>query len=324
MRTSRLLIPTLLSLLTTTPAAAQSPPPQPPPPPAPPAAAKLTFSLHGTFGPGRHPSVLRGNRVRIKGRLQPPAAGQHVIVRVYRKRRKLLAREVAVRPDGTFTARVRAFGRVPLTVRAVHRRSPELDTARARSRHVHVVRPQAALGARGALVRALQRGLARLHYAVPRNGVYDAATARAVMAYRKVNFLARTYAADERVVRRVLAGRGGWRVRHPRLGRHVEADLSQQVLSLVVGDRVVRTYTTSSGKPSTPTIVGRFRVYSKTPGTNMLGMVHASYFRGGYAIHGYVSVPPYAASHGCLRVPVPNAWSIYRWLQLGNAVVVER
>jgi lipoprotein-anchoring transpeptidase ErfK/SrfK len=51
-------------------------------------------------------------------------------------------------------------------------------------------------------------------------------------------------------------------------------------------------------------------------------MVHSSYFIGGYAIHGYVSVPAYAASHGCLRVPIPSAWSIYTWVRMGDIVDV--
>ena len=50
---------------------------------------------------------------------------------------------------------------------------------------------------------------------------------------------------------------------------------------------------------------------------------HSSYFIRGYAIHGYASVPPYNASHGCLRVPVPNARSIYDWLRIGDVVWVE-
>jgi lipoprotein-anchoring transpeptidase ErfK/SrfK len=29
------------------------------------------------------------------------------------------------------------------------------------------------------------------------------------------------------------------------------------------------------------------------------------YFNGGIAVHGYLSVPPYPASHGCVRVSVP-------------------
>ena len=46
-------------------------------------------------------------------------------------------------------------------------------------------------------------------------------------------------------------------------------------------------YTMSSGKPSTPTVIGRFTVYNKEPGTNSEGMVDSSYFIRGYAIHGY-------------------------------------
>ena len=51
-------------------------------------------------------------------------------------------------------------------------------------------------------------------------------------------------------------------------------------------------------------------------------MVDSSYFIGGYAIHGYVSVPTFPASHGCVRVPIPNARSIYDWLRIGDRVDV--
>ena len=40
-------------------------------------------------------------------------------------------------------------------------------------------------------------------------------------------------------------------------------------------------------------------------------MVDSNYFIRGYAIHGYAEVPTYAASHGCLRVPIPDAPAIY-------------
>jgi lipoprotein-anchoring transpeptidase ErfK/SrfK len=51
-------------------------------------------------------------------------------------------------------------------------------------------------------------------------------------------------------------------------------------------------------------------------------MVDSNYFIRGYAIHGYPEVPTYAASHGCLRVPIPNAASIYSWVQYGTPVDV--
>ena len=87
---------------------------------------------------------------------------------------------------------------------------------------------------------------------------------------------------------------------------------------------MVRIYPTSSGAPATPTILGSFKVYRKTPGTNSLGMVDSSYFIRGYAIHGYASVPTGPASHGCLRVPIPDARPIYDWLRPGDGVIVYR
>ena len=84
-----------------------------------------------------------------------------------------------------------------------------------------------------------------------------------------------------------------------------------------------RIYPLSSGKPSTPTVRGRFRVYRKQPGTNSHGMVDSSYFFRGYAIHGYASVPNFPASHGCLRVPIRYARSIYDWVRIGDVVWVE-
>jgi lipoprotein-anchoring transpeptidase ErfK/SrfK len=76
----------------------------------------------------------------------------------------------------------------------------------------------------------------------------------------------------------------------------------------------------SSGKPSTPTILGRFNVYQKDPGTNAKGMFDSNYFTGGYAIHGYPEVPTYNASHGCIRVPNADAPFIFGWIRYGDEV----
>jgi lipoprotein-anchoring transpeptidase ErfK/SrfK len=78
----------------------------------------------------------------------------------------------------------------------------------------------------------------------------------------------------------------------------------------------------SSGKPSTPTIRGHFHFYRRTPGYNSLSMYYSVYFHGGYATHGYHSVPNYPASHGCLRSPIPVAHFIYNWINLGDSIYV--
>ena len=51
-------------------------------------------------------------------------------------------------------------------------------------------------------------------------------------------------------------------------------------------------------------------------------MFESNYFIRGYAIHGYAEVPTYAASHGCLRVPIPDAPAIYAWVRMGTPVDV--
>lgn len=260
----------------------------------------------------------------MRGTVRPFRPGQRVTVRVHRgkgkvARRSVEVRQVGTKDRGTFASTFRTGGTGRLVVRAVHAATPELATLRSGAVALRVV------GASGGpAVRLLQTGLDRLGYAVSRSGRFDAATGRAVMAYRKVNGLRRTSSPSKAILARVLRGRGAFRAKYPKAGRHLEADLSRQVLALLDGGRVVRTYSTSSGAPSTPTILGSFRIYRRDLGTNALGMVDATYFRGGYAIHGFKSVPAYNASHGCLRVPIPNARTIHDWLTMGTRVIVYR
>ena len=172
-------------------------------------------------------------------------------------------------------------------------------------------------------IRQAQVALKRQKYVLGVAGKVDGRTQRAFVAARKRLGLSRTAKWDRALATRVARGEAAWKVKYPNLGRHVEADISLQVLALIgAGGKVERIYPTSSGAPATPTIRGTYSVYRKDYGTNAKGMVHSAYFIRGYAIHGYKSVPTYNASHGCLRVPVPDAMSIFRWVQYGTKVAV--
>jgi hypothetical protein len=177
-------------------------------------------------------------------------------------------------------------------------------------------------GATGNAVRVMQRALRALGYVTGRRGVYDARTGRAILAFRKVSGLPRTTIADHTFFRRMAAGGGRFKVRYPNHGKHVEADLSLQVIALIRGAKIERIYPTSSGKPSTPTVLGHYRFYSKTPGFNSHEMYFSNYFIGGYAIHGYFDVPVYNASHGCLRIPNDDARAVYDWVRIGDRIDV--
>jgi lipoprotein-anchoring transpeptidase ErfK/SrfK len=305
--------------------AAPAPTTTPTPTPAP-VPAKGTLGLTLEKVNGRSASILAGDRFRIRGLVKPYVAGQSVVVRFYRGEKKLGSKKVAVKAGGggtgMFVLGYRAGKAGHITVRASHRATAALATLVAKGRGVDVLPLRASPGSKGLAVRALQAKLKSLGYVIGQKGVYDARTARAVLAFRKVTGMARTQIASEDVFRKLAKGAGHYPVRFPKQGKHVEADLSLQVMALIRGSKVERIYPISSGKPSTPTVLGTFKVYSKTPGTNAKGMVFTSYFHGGYGIHGYHDVPIFAASHGCLRTPVPDAVSIFNWISYGDTVDV--
>jgi lipoprotein-anchoring transpeptidase ErfK/SrfK len=307
-----------------TPTPTVTPTPTPTPTPAP-VAGKLKLKVEKTLrDSGRHIALTRSSW-RIRGEMRPYVPGQTVVIRFFRKGRRIHQQTESLRPIkggkvGLFKTPFRSKREGRITIGAVHFKTAQMLTVRAEKQRVFVVKPVA--GNSGAVVRLLQKGLSKLHYSTSRSGIYDDATARAVLAWRKVTGQARTFTASEGVVRGVLAGRGRFKVRFPKHGHHVEADLSRQVLALIDRGEVQRIYHISSGKASTPTVLGSFHVYRKSAGTNSHGMVHSSYFIGGYAMHGYASVPTFPASHGCLRVPIPSAWAIYTWVRMDDIVDV--
>jgi lipoprotein-anchoring transpeptidase ErfK/SrfK len=321
-----------LAVIAAMPAAALAAPsaPAPTPTPAPaPVAAPVAGAMRLTLQDvgGKPLFALVGSRVVVRGSVSPYVAGQKVEVGFYLNDRKLAASsaEVLAAKGSTGSFRVSFSSRFAglLQARAVHAASAQQTAFTASSPVVRLVHANLGPGVHDESVRVLQSELYALHYAVPLSGVFDEGTGQALIAYRKMVGLERVPYAGTQVFKRLQRGEGAFRVRYKQDGRHVEADLTKQVLAEIEPDgRVYRIYTTSSGKPSTPTVIGRFRVYEKTPGENSEGMVDSNYFIRGYAIHGYAEVPTYAASHGCLRVPIPDAPSIYAWVREGTPVDV--
>jgi lipoprotein-anchoring transpeptidase ErfK/SrfK len=170
------------------------------------------------------------------------------------------------------------------------------------------------LGDHGPAVLALQERLDALGYWLgPVDGTFGGLTRQAVYALQKATGLSR----DGRVgpaTRRALAA--GVRP-SPRstTGRVVEIDLERQLLLVVHDGRLLTALNTSTGSGGTywsegrlrlaVTPRGRFHVYTQVDGLRVspLGQLwRPKYFHGGIAVHGYDSVPPWPASHGCVRV----------------------
>lgn len=293
-------------------------------PTAQPVQTQMQVALERVGGPRR--TTLAGSKIRVSGTVGAYVVGERVTVRFYSDQKRLRAHSVALLPgpgsSGRFALSYRAERSGRLVVRAVHAPTATLGELRATPPSVDVLPRSVDGSSRRHTVRSLQRRLSGLGYVVGSPGVYDARTQRAVLAFRKVTGMRRTTSASVQVMRRIAKGAGAFRIRRSSHGRHIEADLTRQVIALISGGKVQRIYPISSGKSSTPTVLGSFRVYRKTPGVNALGMVDAAYFIRGYATHGYSSVPIYAASHGCLRVPVPDARSLFNWISIGTPVDV--
>jgi hypothetical protein len=311
----------VLACVAAAPAFAQTPPPTPPAP-APPAPGKATYKLHSGLATSKMRYFAPQQEVVVRGRVKTAVPGEVLTLYAIRgdKASKSVRRKVKAGGRFDFRFQLGGPGKVRLVIK--HRASALQAAFRTRDQVITVVDWQAGAGERGVKVLLLQRALAAQHYATPVTGYFDDATGRAVLAFRKTNDMSRDGFATHEVYAKLLRNRGAFKLRYPKAGKHVEFDWSRQVLVLAQNGRPYRTYHASSGKPSTPTVFGTFHFYLKTPGTNAKGMVDSSYFIGGYAIHGYAEVPAYAASHGCVRVPIPNALQIYNWIDIGDPIFV--
>ena len=233
----------------------------------------------------RLPAVVPvGGALILNPSLFPRRAGS-LRVRVLRD-----GRLVRSRPGPIPTAAPGAI-RVELTT------APRAGYARVRrTLTAQIVQPSLALGARGPIVLALERRLAALNYALRGvDGVYGQDTYEAVLAFQKVSGLPRTGGVEDWLWRRLAQAAEG-RVK-----------------------KVVHVSTGATGNMP----LGSWQVYRKVPGWDWV-LWYPLYFKGGFAIHGYPSVPAYPASHGCVRIPMWIAPTLFGTHGQGTTVVVHQ
>jgi lipoprotein-anchoring transpeptidase ErfK/SrfK len=271
--------------------------------------------------------ILPGRNLHITGAVRPYVPGQKVTFRAYLGK-KLVQKQtlnIKLSPNkryGRFTTILRApAGAGILHLSATHKRTKRLMGFQI-TRGVASLNPQAGFGDTGSFVQLIQAKLAALHFYIPQSGVYDGQTGLAIDAYHRLLGHGTSQSLDSSTVADLLSGTGAFKVRYPQDGRHAEGNLGLQLLALIDHGKVQAIYPISSGKPSTPTILGRFHVYMRTPGYLPDGMYYSNFFTGGYAIHGFDPAPDYPASHGCMRLPISDAISVWDWLAIGDGVDV--
>ena len=266
------------------------------------------------------------SEVPVVGSIMPFAPGQRVEVTFFLDGHKLLARKVAVHKgkggSGTFKASivVREAGKYAASAKHVATAALGGDSTVRKSWKVSF--PALRQGQCGDAVVGFKKAMRKMGYIANSGRCFGDKTARGVLAYRKVNGMSRSYRAGAGLVKRAFSGRGEYEVRHPGAGEHLEAPLSKQVLVFAKGDKPFAVYPISSGKSSTPTVTGHFTFIRQEPGYNSHGMYYSFYFYGGYAVHGYESVPDYPASHGCIRTFIADQPEIYDRINFGEDIFV--
>jgi hypothetical protein len=253
-------------------------------------------------------------KLDIQGQLTAPLPSDNVQLTVSASGRKLFTKKITPKADGSFEA--------PLKVTACCRYTIEVENAGNKAKAQFSVDVPKHLPRKGPVTALFNRSLQGMGFHTGTKGSkVTVGTRLAIKAFRKTNRMARSFSYKAGIFRELLQEKGAFEPRHDD-GRHVEVDISRQVMSLIQGDTPVHTFHVSTGASATPTIRGKFRFYMRQAGYNAKRMYFSVYFRGGYATHGYSSVPNYNASHGCVRNPIPFSRFIYNWVAIGMPIYV--
>ncbi|HET9198072.1 MAG TPA: L,D-transpeptidase [Solirubrobacterales bacterium] len=299
--------------------AAAAPKPKPAPAPVPEATVKVKV---GNLKKGRAEIM---QTVPVDGTLAPFVAGEKVKVTFYLDGKILFSRNLPVRKSGgkgVFETSITVRDDGKYAVAAKHVATPALGADSTVRKSWKVSFPALHQGQCGDVVVGFKKAMREMGYIANDGRCFGGKTARGVLAYRKVNGMSRSMRAGAGLVQKAFAGKGGYTVRHPGAGEHVEAPLSKQVLVFAKGDKPFAIYPISSGKSSTPTVTGHYEFIRQEPGYNSHGMYYSFYFYGGYAVHGYESVPDYPASHGCLRTFIADQPEIYERIFFGEDIFI--
>jgi L,D-transpeptidase catalytic domain len=276
-----------------------------------PAGADAATSVSLNIPKGKARAALT-DKVVVGGLLANPAPGEQVAVKVSASGRELFRREIAPKPNGTFE--------VPVAVNACCRYEIEAKSTGGQSAAVSFTTSVPKKLRKGKIAKLFNRSLQDQGFHTGTRGPrVTSGTHLAIKAFRKVNGMRWSERYSPAIFRTLLQGQGAFKPRFDD-GKHVEVDISKQVMSLVEGDTPKHTFHISSGTGGTPTVLGNYRFYLKQPGYNGSRMYYSVYFIGGYATHGYSSVPNGRASHGCVRNPIQFSRFIYNWIDLGDSM----
>ena len=286
--------------------------------------ARPSLYLGGVFSVQHEPVTVPGRAFTVTGVVRPYVPGQGILLKAYVNGRMFKMVKLRLKPSrrrvyGGFTWRLVSPQVGSVLVKVVHSRNSAMRGFIVRSA-LSALSENAGFGSTGRFVELIQQRLAALHFYIPQTGVYDSGTGWALDAYHRLLRWGTSPTLGPATINALLNGTGAFHVRFPKQGRHAEGNIGLQLLALADGSKVDLIFPISSGKPSTPTVLGSWQIYRRTPGYLPDGMYYSDFFTGGYAIHGYNPAPDYPASHGCMRLPIADAIPAFDWLAIGDWV----
>jgi len=289
-----------------------------------PAGGSMSLSIATLFNVKGHLVSVPKRRTTVNGWISVYVPGQTVQVQLAIGGHVFETRTVAIQRgsnpgQGAFSLTYEAPRAGRVSIKVTHATTSD-QTGLSAGRSYESLSENVHPGSRGRFVQLVQERLRALHVYVPQSGVWDLQTELAVNAYHRLIHRGHSESLDATALKDLLNGAGRFHVRFPGQGDHAEGDLGTQLLALVDYSQVRMILPISSGKASTPTILGSHRVYYRVPGYLPDGMYFSSFFISGYAIHGYDPAPDYPASHGCMRLPIVDATTVYNWLEIGDWV----
>jgi lipoprotein-anchoring transpeptidase ErfK/SrfK len=161
-------------------------------------------------------------------------------------------------------------------------------------------------------------------------GTFDYRTMQAVLAFQAWSGLQRDGVVGPQTLAKLQTAGRPLPLDRTSKGRRVEIYRAQGVVLLVNSGKVVRAIHTSTGiggnSTSTGTPPGKWKIYRKEVKSWSVPyktwLPYAAYWVGGWALHGYADVPAQPASHGCARLPLPEAKIVYDFVSIGTPVQV--
>jgi lipoprotein-anchoring transpeptidase ErfK/SrfK len=112
----------------------------------------------------------------------------------------------------------------------------------------------------------------------------------------------------------------------------IDVDLSQQRLYAYAGDTLMNSFLVSTGTWQTPTVTGKFNIWTKIrsqamsgPGYYLPDVPYVMYFYKDYGLHGTYWHNNFGTpmSHGCVNLTIPDSEWLYNFSSVGTMVNVH-